>query len=466
MLEPISENTIKRATLQFLKTYYKFRPRTSEQIAGYDVESERGIIVDGYISIPNGDESFSATFEATSIDTIDEIRYKRQPKALFWDSFAVGTLLTASIFAICYMFNYMTIREWGMLFIGLSILSILALLTTIYWNLVKDLQRYRYIYAIEQFKHYQANEQWVAIGEDVFPDFGNPYLKELKRQCVHHGFGLLRINSEQEAQLLITPSREELVKNRRSLANNNSFYNRVIGNRVNDAFRKLSRSSAFNNSYLRFRRSYFKQIILSLIGAGIIGGLFYKEILDADINYVNEKMYEKEMTDKATKIRPETDQYVIDHDQVAPFEEVDRHYVDAIETEHLYEKGGDISTIEMTDRRSSNMQFYVASDEEDFTSYDCARLFNFKGKKYLIQDASYEEASVAKRRVELLKSNGIDANLLWLGCFYQNNKEYVVYIDLLHHDIDSAKKTARQFRKAIRSKSIKEGKLAIRELTR
>ena len=57
--------------------------------------------------------------------------------------------------------------------------------------MAKGFPRYRYIYAVEQFKKYHADEQWVAIGEDVFENPNDKYLKELKKQCVYNGFGLI-----------------------------------------------------------------------------------------------------------------------------------------------------------------------------------------------------------------------------------------------------------------------------------
>ena len=56
--------------------------------------------------------------------------------------------------------------------------------------------RYRSIFAIEQFKQYYADEQWVAIGKDTFSEEEDHFFQELKKQCVYNGFGLLSMDDE------------------------------------------------------------------------------------------------------------------------------------------------------------------------------------------------------------------------------------------------------------------------------
>ncbi|MDO8367853.1 MAG: hypothetical protein Q7T20_13715, partial [Saprospiraceae bacterium] len=66
---------------------------------------------------------------------------------------------------------------------------------------------YRYIFAIQQFKQYFADEQWVAIAEDVFPSPIDPYLLELRNQCVYNGIGLAIVPLEGMVRKVIDPSR-------------------------------------------------------------------------------------------------------------------------------------------------------------------------------------------------------------------------------------------------------------------
>ena len=197
----------------------------------YDVRSKTGIIADGHLSFPMEDgQSFVATFEATSYDTREEVRYRIQSRLLIWDSLAVGSILTAFMASYAYTFHRAMIKMAG-LWMSLAALTLILLLAyLVYYFLFRGLHKYRYIYAIEQFKRYHANEQWIAIGEDVFLTSEDHFFRELKDQCVLNGFGLISVDRDHEPQLLITPSRQEVFGSKRRMT---SF---VEQNRFADSF--------------------------------------------------------------------------------------------------------------------------------------------------------------------------------------------------------------------------------------
>ena len=75
------------------------------------------------------------------------------------------------------------------------------------------LDRYRYIYAIQQFLNYQVTEQWICIGEDVFPSGSDPYFRQLRKKCIDHGIGLLVINHQLQVTPLFTAKRKSFKAN-------------------------------------------------------------------------------------------------------------------------------------------------------------------------------------------------------------------------------------------------------------
>ena len=91
-----SENNIKRSALQFLKMYYRNRPRTGETSTQLNQTTDSGIIADGILFFPkeNGDK-FLASVEATSFDTREEVKYLLQRNLLFWDCIMVASAVTA-----------------------------------------------------------------------------------------------------------------------------------------------------------------------------------------------------------------------------------------------------------------------------------------------------------------------------------------------------------------------------------
>ena len=104
-MDYLSEDTIKRATLAFMKTYYKFRPRNGETVIRYDMTHATGVIVDGHLTFPKEDGSpFVATFEATSVSSSAEVLFRLQRQQLLWDSITVGSIFTF-LMTLCLWFS-------------------------------------------------------------------------------------------------------------------------------------------------------------------------------------------------------------------------------------------------------------------------------------------------------------------------------------------------------------------------
>ena len=217
-LDFLTEKIIQKVALGFLKNYYKYRPRMlkAPTVTSLDMHTEDGIIADGFYQFKTPDgKDFLATFEATCYHTKKEVTYKKQRNILTWDGLAIASILTTFLFSYGFVYNYFTIKELGA-WLTLAAIGLCIFFFTMMYRLIgASFSRYRYIYAVEQFKRYHADEQWVAIGYDVFESSLDNYLKELKRQCVYNGFGLLAVDKKFEPQVLITPARQELFNGKR-----------------------------------------------------------------------------------------------------------------------------------------------------------------------------------------------------------------------------------------------------------
>mgnify|MGYP007059414263 FL=1 len=188
-MENLTENNIKRAALSFLKSYYRYRPRAGDTQSSIDMRGEGGIIADGFLSFQKEDgQNFLATFEATSYNTKNEVIYKVERDLLFLDSFTFALLGTAAFFTYAYIKDILTVKEIGLwATVGIN-LGLAVALFLFYRIIFSPWNRYRYIYAVEQFKKYHADEQWIALGEDVFANPEDPFLEELRKQCIQNGF--------------------------------------------------------------------------------------------------------------------------------------------------------------------------------------------------------------------------------------------------------------------------------------
>ncbi len=437
-MEHLSENTIKKAALRFFKNFYKFRPRVGRTTSKFDLETSDGIVVDGSLSFLQEDgTTFLATFETTSLETKDEVIFKIQSKVLLWDSLAIALLVTSIVASYGFYYDHFTVKQIGWLGSISLLFGIFGLTFLAYQYLFQWLKRYRYIYAIEQFKKYHADEQWIAIAEDVFDEPTNPYLIELKDQCVLNGFGLIVVNQDLETQVLITPSRQEVFGKKRSamsFLSRDAAIQRSRRERTklwwNTLVSNLS-SQRSGNSLLRYQRSYWNQILLSLVALFIISGILFKEAQDAEIAYVDEKKYENNLSQLAQTTDAETEDFVLD----TPYVDADKNKP----LPYILVNGEEVPQDEFTEKGGNpDIEILITTMDGEFVAYDCERFFNYVGTKYLIQESIYHSIELARDKIERLNSRGLNANCMWTGCFTDGQSAYVVFIDLLFDKKDEA----------------------------
>ncbi len=206
----LTEDDIKRIFPAFLRRFYLHRydylPGTEE--ISLDNTSAEGLVADGQLAFdtPEG-HRFVATFEATSADKAEEVKYRLNTRYFLWDCLAFGAVFAAFAYAVAYYraFEWLVQLGWegnlGYL-LGMGLVGFLGW----YFGL-RGWRKYRYIYAIEQFKQYYADEQWIALADDVFFAPTDPYLMELKNQCIYHGFGLALVSADEAVRVVVAPSR-------------------------------------------------------------------------------------------------------------------------------------------------------------------------------------------------------------------------------------------------------------------
>jgi hypothetical protein len=173
-----------------------------------DNVSESGLVADGMLRFKKTDGAyFICTYEATSLEKSGEVKYVLNVAYFLWDCLAFGAMLSAMLYA----WFYAARLPW---LAGLQVAGNIGLLLGIggmgflgWYFTMQKWRKYRYIYAIEQFKRYFADEQWIALGADVFIAPHDPYMEELKQQCIYNGFGLAVVNWDGAVRTLSTPSR-------------------------------------------------------------------------------------------------------------------------------------------------------------------------------------------------------------------------------------------------------------------
>jgi hypothetical protein len=206
----LTEDEVKRRFVPFLREFYKnrYEPMPNSVAVELDNVSREGWVADGKISFRKSDgAAFVCTYEATSRDKAEEVKYQLNTQYLLWDCAAFGMVCAALGYTFFYRSDFTWLAELGVagnlgLVLGVGLIGFFG-----WYFVVQNWRKYRYIYAIQQFKQYFADEQWVALAEDVFPAPSDPYLLELRNQCVYHGIGLAIVPFDGPVRKVIDPSR-------------------------------------------------------------------------------------------------------------------------------------------------------------------------------------------------------------------------------------------------------------------
>ncbi len=479
-MRQLTEQEIIRAALPFIRSHYKFRPRGEAIMeTRYDVAAAGGVIADGYLAF-NTEEGapFIVTVESTSRNTRDEVVYAIQNNLLNWDSIACTSLVIAASYIYYHYHGYNVAQTLGEIVTVLILAGGFCLGLFFFRGLLGWMRRYRYIYAIEQFKQYDATEQWIALGEDVFDSHLDKDFLELREQCVDNGFGLVLVNSELAVQMLVTPARDAVIENRQGVvfkdrenvsANTSTNLKKWL---VNKTSRISKARSTIGLS--RYRAGFFKQLMTLLFGLSIIFGIYYTEWKDSPIAYVNEDEYQRDQLIKSKDVRVESKGYLMEEDGSLNWDSITGDYLsleesiwrdDARATSAVVYEPEELLELDANpkDENKASTEIVVGTGDGQKITYDCERFYNFTDSLYLLQDGIYASLSVAQQRQRVLNKANFTASILWLGCFGDQTK-YVVYYGLMYPKRTEATTVAESIINDLKTRSIPFRTLKIRTL--
>ncbi|NRB50398.1 MAG: hypothetical protein HRU41_22200 [Saprospiraceae bacterium] len=425
----LGEEDIKHAAVSFLKTHYKYRPRSGETKVQLDMRGEGGIVADGMLRFPKEDGGFfTATVEATARETKEEVFYRIQRTLLVWDAVTFSLLCTTTMVVWTHFDGTYALHTDGIHWRVFSMLACLVGSFLFYQLFFRRQFRYHYIYAIEQFKRYHADEQWIAIGEDVFAPDETKYKEELREQCVNNGFGMIVIHPDRTARLLATPAKEQLLK--RKMVNFIGLDDLRSNFRTSGYTKWLA---AFNGNLKnwiapvigetqRFKRHYYHQQMLCVLAISVISGMLYLEWTKRPVVYVDEILHESEMEAKQSSLDGEPRTLIIDA-PVVPFN-ADFELSDLVE-------------IDLTEHSSSEAQqgeiILSINGGEDILYYDCERFYRSDTDHFLLVYRLSGDLTSAMRDLRELAARNIDSGAIWEGCF-SAAQSYYVFVDQMMSD--------------------------------
>lgn len=465
----IEEKDVKKVALSAMRSYYRFRVKNGTPELSSDVKGAGGIIADGYYSFPLEDGRwFVATFEATGIDSKDEVFYKRQTELLLWDSAAFGSFMTAVLFAISHILQFGWVLQFQVYGTILYLIGSIICFFFIYFITFAQLRRYRYIYAIEQFKQYHADEQWIAVSENVFADHKTAHFEELRKQCIRFGIGLIVVDNYRKARMVVTPARHEVFAHqRREIRFYSSKQLELLqrgGELLKAQWRKITAAipdqiRSYDPRYLfRFKRPYQNQWVVMGISALTLGGILFREIQQLPERHMSRRAYAREVIATKQSYGPESSLGIEPFDTiyVRPFDTTGMPYLAYLEAERL--------RLRQTERWSTGLLIGMFGDA--FITYDCERLYNLRVPKYILQEGTYPDFETASARMSQLIKKGLEVNCLWLGCFNGNvGSDYALYFGLLQNSRVEAQQSAKDYLQRLKKGSV-PAKITIRMLAK
>lgn len=209
-----TEQQIRGLAINFLRQHYKLRPRsgTSGTRVVHRPHYYAGVTIDARLAYQKPDLSwFTATVEASGVDQANEVLYRV-------NYFRIG--VHALVIALCLLTLFLAgtqvqggnlWQQYGRPGVYFLLLNIFLVVWSVAAVLLSRLRYYRYIYAIAQFMRFHADAQWIAYDQRIFSLLGEDrrsdrYYRELQRQCLRFGFGLMEIQDNNKVRWLIEPS--------------------------------------------------------------------------------------------------------------------------------------------------------------------------------------------------------------------------------------------------------------------
>lgn len=506
----LTEDFVKRRFVPFLKNFYKHRyepPAETIQV-DFDNVGEGGLVADIVLSFRKNDDSpFVCACEATSRDKTGEVKFALNLVYFLWDAVAFGAFFSAVAYAVFYETRFAWLLDLHLagnlgLIIGTFTIGFFG-----WYFTMQGWRKYRYIYAVEQFKRYGADEQWVALADDVFPAPSDPYLIELKNQCVYNGFGLALVPEEGEVRVLNAPSRLGAFGEERKIVHwltRSQWYQTMSAMTNARNMRPPDQVRAYWNMAKKWVQYLlidpFKKYVWSILskpfgqtksaysrfmsGQAVQKWVFVLSTLAIVPMCIDVLSYKEEDLADLEKLQnwhggdnPEDQPgYLIDGAAI-PFDGkptgVPKQYPvskkapeEDIPTIDL-SGGGDDEEEEYMEKPARTPPKTVVKPKAKTQPVSaindpCANLSGKKG--WVVQDNAFGSQDYAAARAASLRSSDVVAQSTARSCFDGGGSGYIVWIGVVHATEESAKKAAANLEGLLLQKGLRKGKLLVRKI--
>ncbi len=449
----LTEERVCDLALHFLRQYYKFWPRQGDLDIRRHLRADGGVVADGLISFVQEDgRLFTAALEASDYLKRDELWYKPLWQLAFWDAGALASISASAILLWLHLDGRLRLMHDSPFLFALLFLGGAVLLTMAVFGAIRSSRRYRYVYAVEQFKRYAASEQWIAFSWDVFPGPEHRFYAELKTQCILNGYGLMEIQPDESVKILLTPARQGVpgTDKRRALRffTDSEWSQRLRETirgegwreQIGDFFERLTGKPELND-LIRFKRPVWRQLGVGALATALIGMVLYREYGKRPVVYVDEEAYAERMELLANALRNAPEPVFIpfppDTVSTAPFSKNTQPYLPNIipDTSSIWgrmqEKG------------------YIRAGDKGMTVYPCAYAQSLLYRRYAVHIGAFYDIEYAQRALWRVRERGVAAHLLFMGCFQPRKAYYAIVLEQTFNELEQANQASAQLRKSL-----------------
>lgn len=445
MMGPINEARIIEIVFLFLRERYKYYPLRSGNIQfNRNLKGYGKVTVDGTITFPrNGETHFLASIEATDYGKREELWFRFSWELALWDAVAISSGFLCALFTWMHLSSHLGLFKGNFWLLGLVGLILLASLSYLTFLSIRPLKRYRYIYAIEQFRRYAANEQWVAFAWDVFPSGNTPVFLELREQCVLNGLGMLEILRDGKVKMHLSPAREGIPGIQKRPILQLFLEKKWIENLSSERFGKtlLRGSVAFLNrltnktkiyDLLRFERPVTVQACIILASITLTLILMWREYGQRPVIFEQEKRYERKMLAKKQELEASLEDFVfpvmLDTAAVFKFDKNAKPYLRLIPDS-------------LPDWQNGSRGWIILEGGQ-IKSIPCDKVYSQLQGRYLVSAGMFFDLEYLKATMLRLRSSGILVQAVWGACFFERKNYYILVFQETFDQAEPAQRAA------------------------
>lgn len=399
-------------------------------------QASQGIIADGFLRYMAADgKEYEVTMEATSHGTREEILFKPLPSKLNWDAIVLASWGTVMSVGILLETRWLIWEKGGPWFYWLLVLSIWSALFLSFRTFARSAKRYRYIYAIEQFKAYHTDDQWIAIGEDVFTYSQDPYLAELKRQCIDTGVGLLMVKASGEVDMIMASARGTLDLGQRKRINFLERSSQWLRPMERSAVKVLSRpfealELGTARDLMRFRPKQWKQFSFSVLAWVVLIIFTWRFYIQNPIRAINRQEL-KALAEQAASRQPlEPDYFIIDSAFIIPYGREVGQYLRLRDSLEYAQQPIQLDYVEPPVSGTPLPGLMVLVGVDSMVNYPCSRVAGLDEEQFALVESTVASPDEARVRMVELSAIDLETKALRLSCVQDEAKGYLVFWEL------------------------------------